>query len=127
MGKLSRDKGKTFERECAKVFRALYPSAKRTLTQQRDSGEAPDIEIPEWWVEAKHYARAPIRKAFEQAFGLGTTVDTSERQKRRSVLDFDSVPALEARLRRAGQGVSSGAAPAATTRSRGRSRSAPAR
>lgn len=67
MGKLSRDKGKNFERETAKQFRALFPSAKRTLTQQRDSGEAPDIEIPEWWVEAKHHARVPIRKAFEQA------------------------------------------------------------
>lgn len=67
MGLLSRTKGKNFERETAKQFRSLYPSAKRTLTQQRDSSEAPDIEIPEWWVEAKHHTRVPIRKAFEQA------------------------------------------------------------
>ena len=67
MGLLSRNKGKDFERTTAKAFKALYPSAKRTLTQQRDSGEAPDIEIPEWWVEAKHHAKVPIRKAFEQA------------------------------------------------------------
>ena len=59
-GKLSRNKGKAFELE-------IFPNAKRTLTQQRDSGEEPDISIPGWWVEAKSHAKVPIRRAFEQA------------------------------------------------------------
>jgi len=67
MGKLSRTKGKTFERTVAKAFREVFPDAKRTLTQQRDSGEEPDINVPGWWVEAKHHRKVPIRKAFEQA------------------------------------------------------------
>lgn len=67
MGLLSRRKGKSFEREVAIAFRRVYPGAKRTLTQQRDSGEAPDIQIPGWWVEAKSHKRVPIRKAFDQA------------------------------------------------------------
>jgi len=67
MGLLSRQKGKSFERAVAKAFREIFPNAKRTLTQQRDSGEAPDIDVPGWWVEAKHHRKVPIRKAFEQA------------------------------------------------------------
>jgi hypothetical protein len=67
MGLLSRNKGKSFERAVAKAFRAVFPETKRTLTQQRDSGEAPDIDAPGFWVEAKHYRRANIQKAYEQA------------------------------------------------------------
>lgn len=67
MGAMSRNKGKTFERTVANAFKEVFPSAKRTLTQQRDSGEAPDIEIPEWWVEAKAHKKVVIRRAFEQA------------------------------------------------------------
>ena len=79
MGKLSRTKGKVFEREVAKAFRAVFPETKRTLTQQRDSGEAPDIDAPGYWVEAKHHRKVPIRKAFEQA------VDEVQRAKSNSV------------------------------------------
>lgn len=67
MGVLSRRKGKTFERWLAKTFRSIFPTARRTLTQQRDSGEAPDISIPGWWVEAKHWRKVNIRACFEQA------------------------------------------------------------
>ena len=66
-GLMSRNKGKDFERTIAKAFRMLYPTAKRTLTQQRDSGEAPDVEIPDWWLECKAHKVVSIRKAFEQA------------------------------------------------------------
>lgn len=66
-GRMSRNKGKDFERTIAKAFRTLYPTAKRTLTQQRDSGEAPDVEIPEWWLECKAHKVVSIRGAFEQA------------------------------------------------------------
>ncbi len=75
MGLLSRQKGKTFERWLAKTFRAIFPTARRTLTQQRDSGEAPDISIPGWWVEAKHWRKVNIRQCFEQA------VDEAKRAK----------------------------------------------
>jgi len=66
-GRLARAKGKSFERAVAIDFRAVFPNARRTLTQQRDSGEEPDINIPGWWVEAKAHKRVTIRKAFEQA------------------------------------------------------------
>lgn len=75
MGLLSRRKGKTFERWLAKTFREIFPTARRTLTQQRDSGEAPDISIPGWWVEAKHWRKVNIRATFEQA------VDEAKRAK----------------------------------------------
>lgn len=67
MGKMQRQKGKSFERSIANEFKAVYPATKRTLTQQRDSGEAPDIDAPGLWVEAKFHRKVPIRKAFEQA------------------------------------------------------------
>jgi len=67
MGLMQRNKGKAFEREVANAFREVYPATKRTLTQQRDSGEAPDVDAPGLWVEAKHHKRVNIQKAFEQA------------------------------------------------------------
>ena len=67
MGLMQRNKGKAFERKVAEAFRAVFPNVHRTLTQQRDSGEAPDIDAPGLWVEAKHYRRANIQKAYDQA------------------------------------------------------------
>ncbi len=67
MGAMQRRKGKAFERTVANLFKPVFPTAKRTLTQQRDSGEAPDIEAPGWWVEAKAHKRVNIQKAFAQA------------------------------------------------------------
>ncbi len=67
MGAMQRRKGKAFERTVANLFKEVFPGAKRTLTQQRDSGEAPDIEAPGWWVEAKAHKRVNIQKAFAQA------------------------------------------------------------
>ncbi len=74
-----RAKGKAYEREVAIAFRAVFPETKRTLTQQRDSGEAPDIDAPGFWVEAKHHRRVTIRKAFDQA------VDEAARAKSSAV------------------------------------------
>lgn len=67
VGKLSRNKGKVFERQLAEAFRAVFPNAKRTLSQTRDSGEAPDIDVPGFWVEGKHHRKVNVRKAYEQA------------------------------------------------------------
>lgn len=67
VGRHSRNKGKAFERELAHAFRAVFPNVQRTLTQARDSGEAPDIDVPGFWVEGKHHKKVPIRKAYEQA------------------------------------------------------------
>lgn len=73
MGLMQRRKGKNFERAVALAFRALFPEARRTLTQARDSGEAPDVHAPGFWVEAKNHRRVNIQKAFAQA------VDEAER------------------------------------------------
>jgi hypothetical protein len=67
IGRRSRAKGKEYERELAEAFRAVFPNARRTLSQSRDSGEAPDIEVPGYWVEGKHHTRVSIRRAYEQA------------------------------------------------------------
>jgi hypothetical protein len=64
---MQRRKGKRFELDVALAFRAVFPDACRTLTQQRDSGEAPDIQAPGFWVEAKNHKRVNIQAAFAQA------------------------------------------------------------
>lgn len=47
-----RAKGHAFERWCATRLREIYPDAKRGL-QGRGGAEAPDVDIPQWWVECK--------------------------------------------------------------------------
>lgn len=79
MGLMQRRKGKAFERDVARAFRAVFPAASRTLTQQRDSGEAPDIQAPGFWVEAKNHRRVNIQAAFAQA------VDEAERADSRDI------------------------------------------
>jgi hypothetical protein len=72
MGKMQRDKGKRFERHVAQLCREALGVGERTLTQQRDSGEAPDVMVPGWWIEAKHHQRVSIRAAYEQAVDEAT-------------------------------------------------------
>ncbi|MBK7537537.1 MAG: hypothetical protein IPI49_19635 [Myxococcales bacterium] len=67
-GARSRRKGATWERELVALFRQAMPDAgaKRGL-QFRQGQEAPDVDVPHFWVEAKHHHRTNIRAAMRQA------------------------------------------------------------
>ncbi len=68
MGKLSRTKGATWERELARRFGEVMPGAKvRRGLQDRDGVEAADVDCPCFWVEAKHQRKPRPRAALEQA------------------------------------------------------------
>jgi len=67
-GAMSRRKGAAFERALVHRFREVMPEAevKRGL-QYRSGEEAPDVEVPCFFVEAKHHHRTNIRAAMRQA------------------------------------------------------------
>lgn len=64
----SRRKGAEFERALVQRFREAMPEAevKRGL-QCRNGEEAADVEVPCFWVEAKHHHRTNFRAALRQA------------------------------------------------------------
>ena len=68
MGARSRAKGARWERTLAQRFREAMPDAevKRGL-QYRSGQEAPDVEVPCFFVEAKHHRRTNIKAALRQA------------------------------------------------------------
>jgi hypothetical protein len=67
-GARSRRKGAAFERELAQRFREVMPDAVvRRGLQYRTGEEAPDVEVPCFWVEAKHHHRTNVRAAMRQA------------------------------------------------------------
>ena len=69
-GARSRRKGAAFERELAQRFREVMPGAGvRRGLQYRTGEEAPDVEVPCFWVEAKHHHRTNVRAAMRQAEG----------------------------------------------------------
>lgn len=67
-GAHSRRKGAEWERELVHRFRGAMPDAevKRGL-QYRSGEEAPDVDVPCFFVEAKHHHRTNVRAALEQA------------------------------------------------------------
>ena len=67
-GAHSRRKGAAWERVLVHRFREVMPEAevKRGL-QYRSGEEAPDVEVPCFFVEAKHHHRTNIRAAMRQA------------------------------------------------------------
>ena len=69
MGRLSRTKGASFEREVAAAFRAAgFTDARRGLSQTRDGSEVPDVEgVPELWIECKHRIHCNVQAALKQA------------------------------------------------------------
>lgn len=69
MGKMSREKGKRFERELAKTFRDYgYKTARRTSQYCGKSGDASDvIGLPGIHVEAKHQERMQLYDWMDQA------------------------------------------------------------
>lgn len=69
MGKLSREKGKRFERQLAGIFREYgYSDARRTAQYCGNTGDASDvIGLPGIHVEAKHVEQMRLYEWMEQA------------------------------------------------------------
>jgi hypothetical protein len=66
MGKLSRTKGHSFEREVASQLREIYPNARRGL-QYRDGSECCDVEGTPFHIETKRGRKPNPRAALAQA------------------------------------------------------------
>lgn len=69
MSAMQRRKGKAWEREVARAFRAALPGTDPHRGQQsRDGGDAADVEgVPGFWIEAKHRAAVSPEAALRQA------------------------------------------------------------
>jgi hypothetical protein len=67
MGKMQRDKGSTFERLIATVFRDIWPEARRGIGQARSAKEVPDVDGCPYWPELKHRKTVSIQSAMKQA------------------------------------------------------------
>jgi len=68
MGKFSVEKGKRFERELVQKFSEALPGARVCRGYQWRSGsDAPDVDIPGFWLEAKVGGKTNHRTALRQA------------------------------------------------------------
>tara|TARA_R100001594_G_scaffold123563_1_gene160013 strand:+ start:1955 stop:2338 length:384 start_codon:yes stop_codon:yes gene_type:complete len=79
-GLRSRRKGHNFERELARVLSEHWPelNIKRGSGQSRCGSDAPDVDMPSFWVEAKRHKRCNIKAALKQAIEA-----SAEDEKRR--------------------------------------------
>lgn len=59
-------KGSNFEREIARRLRAVFPEAKRGF-QFRSRNEAPDVDVPHFWIECKRMRLTQPRAALADA------------------------------------------------------------
>jgi len=67
---MSRNKGASFERALVHRFREVMPDAEvRRGLQYRSGEEAADVEVPCFFIEAKHHKKTNIRAAMRQAIG----------------------------------------------------------
>jgi hypothetical protein len=66
MGASQRRKGHNYEREIARVFREIYPGARRGL-QYRDGSEAADVEGTPFHIECKRGKAISVFAALKQA------------------------------------------------------------
>jgi hypothetical protein len=64
----SRNKGSRWELEVARRFRDIFPDhdVRRGL-QARGGHEAPDVDVPGFWLETKHHRKVNLRAALAQA------------------------------------------------------------
>lgn len=69
MGKMSREKGKRFERQLAKIFREYgYSDSRRTAQYCGNTGDASDVTgLPGIHVEAKHQEKMKLYDWMDQA------------------------------------------------------------
>lgn len=74
MGKMQRTKGAGFERKIAKVFRELYPDAKRNLEYQGELGElGTDVIAGPFRIQCKRMREyAPVNKINEVRTDINT-------------------------------------------------------
>lgn len=54
-GRSSRTKGHNYERTIARIFRKLWPPAKRGLQTQSGGQAVPDVDGTPLWIEVKRY------------------------------------------------------------------------
>ncbi len=64
---MSRNKGHTFERKVAILFRRFFPQAKRGVQTRGGTAEAPDVDGTPWYIECKRMKRCNILGALRQA------------------------------------------------------------
>ena len=84
MGKLSRTKGHSYEREVAIVFREVFPNAKRKLEYQLDECTGVDLEnVGPFLIQCKRLKKyAPISKIKEvEGQGIHALVTCGDRQR----------------------------------------------
>ena len=68
MGKMSREKGKRFERAIALLFKEWGYDAHRTAQYRGNTGQAGDVEgVPFVHIEAKHQERMNLYEWYEQS------------------------------------------------------------
>lgn len=67
MGKLSRNKGASFERKIANTFKQIFGNARRGCGQTQSASNGADVEGTPFWIECKKGARPNIQGAFRQA------------------------------------------------------------
>lgn len=67
-GRRSRNKGASFERRVAAMFKLVWPDALRGIGQARSASEVPDVDGTPLWVECKKRKGNPdIPAALKQA------------------------------------------------------------
>ena len=68
-GRRSRNKGKRWEQDVARIMRDIFgPDEIRRGWQSREGDDEPDIVgVPEFWVECKRQKRSNFRAALKQA------------------------------------------------------------
>lgn len=66
-GRRSRAKGKTWEREVAKLLRPVFGEHVKRGFQSRSGRDGADVEGSPFWVEAKHGRLVNVRAALAQA------------------------------------------------------------
>jgi hypothetical protein len=68
MGARSRRKGAAWERALVRQLLAAHPSCQaRRGFQMRSGTDAPDVDVPGLWIEAKHGRKVNLRAALAQA------------------------------------------------------------
>jgi len=102
-GRASRNKGATFERQVAEIFREIYPEARRGY-QRRSGSDEPDVTGTPWWIECKVGKGTPqVYRAWWQAMEAtdGRACMVVSKQDRTEILVTLQLADLMALLQRA--------------------------
>ncbi len=105
MGRMSRNKGATGERELAKEFQRLFGVEARRGVQHCGGPDSPDVkvEIPGLHIESKRAERLRLYKALEQAEqdagqNIPLVCHRSNRQPWVAVVKLEDLPRLAVQL-----------------------------